>query len=96
MCIRILIMYSLFKCCFRFVSPTQNLKCFSQSEDRRASGVNETNLMLLNSKGEITFFFTFTGPCIVLYFYSKSNQMHQFLKFILFWNKRYCCLLARK
>ena len=27
---------------------------------------------------------TFIGPCIVIYFYSKTNQMHQFLKFILF------------
>ena len=26
------------------------------------------------------------GPCIVIYFYGKTNQMHQFLKFILFWN----------
>ena len=23
------------------------------------------------------------GPCIVIYFYSKTNEMHQFLKFIL-------------
>jgi hypothetical protein len=30
---------------------------------------------------------TFIGPCIVIYFYSKTKQMHQFLKFILFWNK---------
>jgi hypothetical protein len=29
---------------------------------------------------------TFIGPCIVIYFYSKTNKMHQFLKFILFWN----------
>ena len=28
----------------------------------------------------------FTGVCIVIYFYSKTNQMHHFLKFILFWN----------
>jgi len=27
---------------------------------------------------------TFIWPCIVIYFYSKTNQMHQFLKFILF------------
>jgi len=27
---------------------------------------------------------TFIGPCIVVYFYSKTNEMHQFLKFILF------------
>jgi len=26
---------------------------------------------------------TFLGPCIVIYFYSKTNHMH---KFILFWN----------
>jgi len=27
---------------------------------------------------------TFIGPCIVIYLYSKTNQMHQFLRFILF------------
>ena len=34
---------------------------------------------------------TFIGPCIIIYFYSKTNQMHQCLKFIL-----YCRLLASK
>ena len=29
---------------------------------------------------------TFIGPCIVIYFYSKTNQMHQSITFILFWN----------
>jgi len=29
-------------------------------------------------------FLKFIGPCIVIYFYSKTNKMHQFLKFILF------------
>jgi len=29
---------------------------------------------------------TFIGPCIVICFYRKTNQMHQFLKFILLWN----------
>jgi len=33
---------------------------------------------------------TFTGPCIVIYFYSKTNQMHQCIKFILFWNNSTC------
>jgi hypothetical protein len=27
---------------------------------------------------------TFVGPCIVIYFYSKFKEMHQFFKFILF------------
>jgi hypothetical protein len=27
---------------------------------------------------------TFMGPCIVIYFYSKTNEMHLFFKFILF------------
>jgi len=26
----------------------------------------------------------FIGPCIVIYFYSKTNEMHQFLRLILF------------
>ena len=29
---------------------------------------------------------TFIGPCVVIYFYSKTFEMYQFLKFILFWN----------
>jgi len=29
---------------------------------------------------------TLIGPCIVIYFYRETNQMHQFLKFILLWN----------
>jgi len=29
---------------------------------------------------------TFKGPCIVIYFYSKTNKMHRCIKFILFWN----------
>jgi len=29
-------------------------------------------------------FLTFIGPCIVIYFYSKTNEMHQFHKFIYF------------
>jgi len=28
----------------------------------------------------------FIGTCIVIYFYGKTNLMHQCLKFILFWN----------
>ena len=29
---------------------------------------------------------TFIGACIVIYFCSKTNKMHQFLKFILFFS----------
>jgi len=29
---------------------------------------------------------TFIGPCIVIYFYSKTNQMHHYIKFISFRN----------
>jgi len=29
---------------------------------------------------------TFIGPFIVIHFYSKTNLMHQSIKFILFWN----------
>jgi len=31
-------------------------------------------------------FFTFIRPCIVINFYSKTNQMHNISYFILFWN----------
>jgi hypothetical protein len=27
---------------------------------------------------------TFIGPCIFIYFYSKTNEMQQFLRFVLF------------
>jgi len=33
---------------------------------------------------------TFIAPYIVIYFYSKTNQMHQCPKFILFWNNSTC------
>jgi len=33
---------------------------------------------------------TFIGPCIVIYFYRKTNQMHQCLNFIFFRNKSTC------
>ena len=29
---------------------------------------------------------TFLGPCIVIYFYSKTTELHLFLKFILFFS----------
>ena len=32
----------------------------------------------------------FIRPCIVIYFYSETNQMHQCLKFIYFWNNPTC------
>jgi hypothetical protein len=32
----------------------------------------------------IQHFLTFMGPCIVIYFYSKTNDMRPFVKFILF------------
>jgi len=33
---------------------------------------------------------TFIGSCIVICFYSKTNQMHQCHKFLLFWNNTTC------
>ena len=37
-----------------------------------------------------THYLTFIGPCILIYFYSKTNKMHQRIKFILFWNDTTC------
>ena len=37
-----------------------------------------------------TLVLAFTGPRVVIYFYSKANQMHQCFKFILFWNNSTC------
>ena len=34
----------------------------------------------------MVFVLTFIGPCIVIHIFSKSNYMHQCIKFILFWN----------
>ena len=34
--------------------------------------------------------FTFPGPRILIYFYSKTNQIHQCLIYILFWNNSTC------
>ena len=28
----------------------------------------------------------FAGPCIIIYFYSKTNQMHNISNLFLFWN----------
>jgi len=39
----------------------------------------------LDSSSDYMFHLTFTGPCIIIYFYSKTNKMHQFLK-ILVWD----------
>ena len=33
---------------------------------------------------------TFIATCIVIYFYSNTEQIHKSLKFILFWNKSTC------
>ena len=43
-------------------------------------------LVLLSVEGQSTPISKFIGSCIVIYFYSKTNQMHECLKFILFWN----------
>jgi len=37
--------------------------------------------------------FTFIGPCIVIYFYSITNQMHECIKFILF--EQHCTCFVR-
>jgi len=41
---------------------------------------------VLQRKQSTLFYLMFIGPCIVIYFYSKTNQMHQCIKFILFCN----------
>ena len=44
-----------------------------------------TAIALWNHKfGKVSPTLTFMGPCIVIDHYSKTNQMHQCIKFILF------------
>jgi hypothetical protein len=38
--------------------------------------LNERTSLLLLYEYRMYFFFTFVGPCIVICFYSKTNQMH--------------------
>jgi len=54
---------------------SESRKCFLKYQSRER-GLGQINGVLTYS--------TFIGPCIVIYFYSKTNQMHQCLKFILF------------
>jgi len=45
-------------------------------------GFNRTDCSLNITKK--TEFLTLMGPCIVIYYYSKTNQMHHCIEFILF------------
>jgi len=39
---------------------------------------------------EMSAYLTFIGPFVITYIYRKTSQMHQYLKFILFWNNYTC------
>jgi hypothetical protein len=45
---------------------------------------NTFPLTSITPKRTVVTLLTFIGPCIAIYFYSKSNKMQQLLKFILF------------
>jgi len=56
---------------------------------------NNNNTMWHNAQCSSTpkirlLYLTFIGPCIVIYFYSKTNEMHQFFNFILFCSSTLC------
>ena len=52
--------------------------------------VNIFFLFQPNAHNTLNTYYTFILPCIVMYFCGKSNQMHQCLKFIWFWNSSTC------
>ena len=54
-------------------------------EFRRRIVRSDREVYLQCVRNKLNTFLTFIGPCIVIYFYSKTNQMHQCVKFILFW-----------
>jgi hypothetical protein len=43
----------------------------------------DVEILRFSSKYFFFLIFTFTGPCILIYFCSKTNQIHQCLKFII-------------
>ena len=65
-----------------FVSVRNDLWCAKQKISCTYEGGGEQHVFVAQRWDHLTF----TGPCILIYFYSKTNQMHQCIKFILFWN----------
>ena len=57
--------------------PVLTMRCYLENVGKRVSK-NATSYLL------VRIFFMFIGPCIVIYFYSKTKYMHQFLTFIYF------------
>ena len=60
--------------------------CYGQSFRKSGICTAQTNEMHSFIYSCLIFNLTSIGPCIVIYFYSKTNKMHQCIKFILFWN----------
>jgi len=57
----------------------------NRNQEYRGKGQFKTvTLNTLKTEFQLIVSSTFTGLCIVIYFYIKTNEMHQFLKFILF------------
>jgi len=48
-------------------------------------GITDNSESINAAQNVLKYDLTFTGSCIVIYFYSKTNQMHQCLRFILFY-----------
>ena len=67
----------------RCTSPTCTCKVTASV---KVSWVETSKKHLFSKDNKYVSHLTFIRSCTVIYFYSKTNQMHKFLKFVLFWN----------
>ena len=67
-------------CLFRVI-PCHEMRCVMIQGESLHAQAGKTPV-----QAKFDFILTYIGPYIVMYFYSKTNQVHQCLKCILFWN----------